>query len=433
MIMVKNTELLHAADRKNIPSTIGKVCIVFAFGCPRSKIETARMFSYFETNNFKIVHDPGKADLIFVAGCGFDAAHEQESIRRIKLITRQRRNGVPLIITGCLAGLNNPDFAEELNAIFIKPSDIDQLDAILNTKIKLMDAPPVNYLNDYAARAVMAMPYSQINPDATPSQILKHHIINLIRNTSRKLGIIDTTMGFYHRFKKKESCEIFSIRVSWGCLEECTYCIIKKAIGDLKSKPLHKIVTEFKTGLERGFQTFELIADDLGSYGLDNNTDLPSLLKAILRYEGRYKLILTDINVRYLIQYQHELEAIFQQHHDRFMRVKIPVQSGSDKILDLMKRHYTAAKATEAINAIKAAAPGVIFETHMLVGFPSESARDFEESVKLLQKVNFDRVQVFTYSDRPGTLASKMPDKVPVHIKKERAGALASVEYSHAS
>ncbi len=192
----------------------------------------------------------------------------------------------------------------------------------------------------------------------------------------------------------------------------------------MRSKPLDKVLAEFDLGLARKHTSFEILAEDIGSYGLDVGISCVELFENLFTRKGPYKLVLTDVNVRYLIQYAPVLSDILAAHADRIRWLKVPVQSGSDKILRLMKRHYTHAEVKASLTYLRDKAPSLPLDTHVLVGFPGETDRDFEDTIELMRAIRFDRVQVYSYTDRPNTSACDLPDKVNEDVKQSRVQRL---------
>ncbi len=233
-----------------------------------------------------------------------------------------------------------------------------------------------------------------------------------------------TARRFCRRPEGEPADPTFYIRVARGCLEECTYCAIRHATGILRSKPLDKVLAEFDLGLARKHTSFEILAEDIGSYGLDVGISCVQLFENLFTRKGPYKLVLTDVNVRYLIQYAPVLSDILAAHADRIRWLKVPVQSGSDKILRLMKRHYTHAEVKASLTYLRDKAPSLPLDTHVLVGFPGETDRDFEDTMELMRAIRFDRVQVYSYTDRPNTSACDLPDKVNEDVKQSRVQRL---------
>ena len=201
---------------------------------------------------------------------------------------------------------------------------------------------------------------------------------------------------------------------------ECTYCAIRFAAGPLRSKPLDKILEEFDAGLQNGYQEFKLIAGDLGAYGQDLGTNVAILLERLLRRKTDYRLTLLDMAPHWFVQYSAELTRLFAANQEKIRLLMLPIQSGNSAVLKRMCRPDIVSSLAPKLKALRSQIPTLALATHVLVGFPGESEQEFEDTLKLLRTVKFDRVDVYRYSDRPNTEATQLPGKVSEEIKKQR-------------
>ncbi|MBN1359750.1 MAG: radical SAM protein [Sedimentisphaerales bacterium] len=400
------------------------VCIAYANGCPRSQMDTAWLFAYFGANGWKVVSRPEKADLIIATACAFDTTAEEESIARLAIL-KNKVGDTPFIVMGCLAGINPRRVSDELGAIVVSPADISRLDQLTSAVRSLADVPAVNDTQALVRAATRCWRFDEYHPGASRLEVVRREIRQRVKSLSCRLGLDGPAGRLFFRRKSRGPAEpLFRIRVARGCLEECTYCAIRVAAGTLRSKSLDGVLAEFDRGVSQGYSRFELLAEDLGPYGTDIGTSLPILLARLFSRQGSFKVTFTDINGRYVIKYTKELAALLGANSQRIERLRVPVQSGSDRILDLMRRQYTAADAEHSLRSLLEAAPSLPLETHILVGFPGETDEDFRATVDLLRAVAFTRIQLYVYSDRPGTPASEFGRKVPLTVKAERLGHL---------
>jgi tRNA A37 methylthiotransferase MiaB len=190
------------------------------------------------------------------------------------------------------------------------------------------------------------------------------------------------------------------------------------------SHPQKEIIENFKNGLNAGYKNFALIAGDIGCYGVDIGTSLPKLLEELFKVEGDYKIALIDLNVQWLLKYYSELLTILKSNSEKISTVILPIQSGSDKILNLMNRHYAIDDVKRCISDLKKSIPEILIETHVVVGFPGETTDDFSKSIQLVKEIQFSKVLVYKYEERPGTLAVNLPKKVPKDQIDKRAKIL---------
>jgi tRNA A37 methylthiotransferase MiaB len=410
--------------RKRTENKRKSVYIAFASGCPRSEMDTAWLFPYFRANGWNVVDRPHKADLVVAAGCGFEAVVEDETVQRLMSL-KAKLDGTPLIVTGCLAGVNPARIADQLGATPVRPADVEELDRIISAKVSLSEVPPINDVGTYINAAMRCWRFGERAPNAGRMVAFREGSKELIRSWLRRVGLEEIGVSAVRNWRRLRGQEvIFRIRVARGCLEECSYCAIRAAAGTLRSKPLDDVLAEFDRGLSQGYRRFELIGEDLGPYGLDIGTTLPALLEGIFSRKRDFKLIFTDVNGRYVIQYDDQLTTLLKANHERVQRLKIPIQSGSDRVLELMRRCYTSGDIRRILSRLLENCPSMPLETHVLVGFPGEREEDFMATVELLRAVKFVRIQVYRYTDRPGTPASEMGQKVPSATKEDRVRRL---------
>jgi len=393
------------------------VCIAHTTGCPRTRMDLAWLFPYFKANGWQVTYRPDKADLVVASACGFNDVREEKSIQHLMLL-KETLNGTPFIVIGCLAGINATRIKEQLGATPIRPADFSLLDQSIAAKIPLKEVPPVNNTRRFMHTASHWRRYVKRPQNQNRLDALKYHTMQGLRSLLRYLRIERFAVQMFHSLKRLEP--VFQIRVARGCLEECTYCVIRAAAGKIRSKPLSKILAEFDCGLDKGYKSFELIGEDLGPYGLDIGTTFPKLLVELFHRRENFKLTLIDVNIRYIIEYKEELKILLRKNSTRIRRIIVPVQSGSDKILASMQRCYTSAEVKHCLGDLIKAVPSLILETHALVGFPGETWSDFLATIELLKTLKFDKLQVYRYTDRTGTPASEMVEKVSESEKQDR-------------
>ena len=163
-----------------------------------------------------------------------------------------------------------------------------------------------------------------------------------------------------------------------------------------------------------------LIAGDIGCYGLDIKTNLPSLLNKLFAIDGDYKFFLVDLNANWFVRYYSELYSVLEVNYNKVAGNLIPIQSGSNRILELMNRNYEIGQVKKCILNLRENIPEIVLETHIMVGFPGETDEDFKESLDLVKEISFSYVDVFRYQNRPGTIASNLPNKVSQNVIKRR-------------
>jgi MiaB/RimO family radical SAM methylthiotransferase len=209
------------------------------------------------------------------------------------------------------------------------------------------------------------------------------------------------------------------VQIAQGCLGSCTYCIARKARGRLKSAPLGEIRDQVAAFAGLGSAEIQLTAQDAGAWGSDTGLTLADLLHGIRDFEGNFRVRVGMMNPDTVLRNLDEIvEAFASENLFRFIHV--PVQSGSDHILMQMGRKYTAGDFENIVAAFRKRFPDITIMTDMIAGFPGESEGDFSESMDLLERLRFNKVNVTRYSARPGTPASSLPDTRGA-VKKERS------------
>jgi tRNA A37 methylthiotransferase MiaB len=213
----------------------------------------------------------------------------------------------------------------------------------------------------------------------------------------------------------------FFIRVAEGCTGNCTYCSERPAWGRIKSRPMEQVIEEFRWGLQKGYNRFFLVAPDLGSYGIDIGCNVVDLLKKMVKIDERknYQIILNQMNPVDLNRMLPEMEEVLAS--GKIEALGCQVESGSDRVLELMGRKYTAKDWRESMLRINRKFPFVRLSTHIMIGFPTETDQDFEATLKLLDFPLFiDWVGFFIFSPRPSVYASLLPEQVPKKVKEQR-------------
>jgi MiaB-like tRNA modifying enzyme len=215
---------------------------------------------------------------------------------------------------------------------------------------------------------------------------------------------------------------VVPIPVQEGCLGDCSFCVAKHARRQLVSHSVEAIVKAVQEAVQSGAVEVELTGMDLGVYGLDlyKKRVLPDLLLEITkRVPGNYMIRVGMMNPDHLACFLDEIIEVVRSEDKIFKFLHIPLQSGSDRVLRLMKRNYTVDEYRSIVREIKARIPGVSIATDVIVGFPGESEEDFEETLKVIRELEFERVHVAGYSIRPLTLAASM-QQVNTLVRKRR-------------
>lgn len=217
----------------------------------------------------------------------------------------------------------------------------------------------------------------------------------------------------------QQSGSVAALQIAKGCAGHCTYCITKKARGDLVSHPAEEIIQEAGDLIAQGAVEIQLTAQDVSAWGRDIGSDLSSLLDALGEIVGDHRIRIGMMNPDTLkpilkaVLRSYETERIFSFFH-------IPIQSGSDQVLQRMGRSYTADDTREIIRAIQKSFPSARISTDIICGFPGETDSEFGETLDLLREIRPEKINITRYSRRSGTPAADWRD-MPDRFKKDRS------------
>ena len=367
-------------------------------GCPENLIESRRIQTYLETNGWHCDGNPATADLIIFNACALSEERENLSKKIITTIQKRRRTDSQLIVCGCLSKIDPETLREVYEGPLIGEQELYQLDKIINATSPIEQIHSNQILDRYSFRE---------------TGVLK----NIAGLVMRSLGWLYINSGSKINLRRNDP-HIFYIQTSTGCLGNCTYCAIRNARGKIKSKPINKIMLEFKDGLRRGFQEFSLLGTDLGPQGRDLGYNLVDLLQEMVKEKGEYRIGLRNVHPYFLKLMLNDLEPIL--YTGKIWYMGIAAESGSNRILNLMKRNYAREDYQECIQRVKKANPSLKVRTQMMVGFPTETEHDFIESIRLLDQVDLDFIEVYKYSPRPNTVAKAMKGQISNRIAQFR-------------
>jgi len=222
--------------------------------------------------------------------------------------------------------------------------------------------------------------------------------------------------------RSSEACEF--VTISHGCSNYCSYCIVPYTRGPLISRPPSEIISEITFLIKhRNITDITLLGQNVNSYKWQD-VNFADLLKKISAIEGLETVGFLTSHPKDMNEEIIETVAVSNKIRKSF---HLPLQSGSDRILSLMNRGYTAAHYKNLVGKIRSSIPDAIITTDIIVGFPTETDEDFEKTLSLLKDMRFENFFAFKYSPRPGTAAAAMPDDIPLEIKEERLQRLLAV------
>ena len=207
------------------------------------------------------------------------------------------------------------------------------------------------------------------------------------------------------------------VNIMYGCNNFCSYCIVPYVRGRERSRDPEHIVREVQGLLAKGYREITLLGQNVNSYAPADGTSFPQLLRRICEGQGKFRLRFMTSNPK---DFGEELIAAIADLPQVCNLVHLPVQAGSDRILKLMNRHYTAREYLEKVELLRKRVPGCEVSTDIMVGFPSETEEDFRRTLELVKAADFSSAFTFVYSRRSGTRAAEMEGQIPEEVQKER-------------
>lgn len=227
--------------------------------------------------------------------------------------------------------------------------------------------------------------------------------------------------------KKRNSYPNAWVNIMYGCNNFCTYCIVPYVRGRERSRKAEDIVAECRELIAQGYKEITLLGQNVNSYGKDLNdgSDFPSLLRKIGAIDGHYRLRFMTNHPK---DFSEELVLAMKETPHICRSVHLPVQSGSDRILKLMNRKYTREDYFRQLELLKKYIPECAVSTDIMVGFPTETEEDFQDTLDLVKKAGFSGAFMFVYSRRAGTKAAGMEGQIPEDVSKDRIVRLIALQ-----
>jgi len=345
---------------------MGKTVALDTVGCKLNQAETELLATEFAQAGYQLVSAADEADVYILNTCTVTHIADRKSRHWLRLA--HRRNPYALLVaTGCYAQRAPQELAQ-----------IEGVGLVLG--------------NDE-----------------------KSHLLQLVKKSgdisSPVCGQGDSTSRHYTGFRTRAL-----IKVQDGCNSFCSYCIVPLVRGREKSLPVDQVVAEVKRRVADGYKEVVLTGVKIGSYICDG-VNLKGLLEHILTETEVTRLRLSSLQPQEISP-----ELIGLWHDQRLCRhFHLSLQSGSDAVLSRMKRHYSVGDYQQSVSLIRASVPEAAITTDIIVGFPGETDKEFEESYNFCREMGFARIHVFPYSPRQGTEAARMPQPVDDKVKKQRS------------
>ncbi len=361
--------------------------LLVSLGCDKNLVDSEVMLGMLAEKGYTFTDDETEAEIVVVNTCCFINDAKEESVNTLLEMAELKKTGQlkALIVAGCLAQRYQKEIREE----------IEEVDAVVGT----------SSIDDIAKAIEESLEGKG-----------KEYLQPLDKRPAGNQKRLVSTGGHYAYLKIAE-----------GCDKHCSYCIIPKIRGGYRSVPMEDLVAEAQELAKEGVKELILVAQETTLYGKDlyGRKALPELLEKLCRIEGLYWI---RILYCYPEEITDELIRVMKNEEKICHYLDIPIQHGSDRILTRMGRRTDSAEIRAIVNKLRENIPDICLRTTLITGFPGETQEDYEETVKLVEELEFDRLGVFTYSPEEGTPAADMPEQIEEGVKEERRDAVMELQ-----
>lgn len=349
------------------------------FGCQMNEHDSEKILEILNPLGYRATTSIHEADLILINTCTVREKPEHKvysTLGRLKRL-KEKRKGLIIGVGGCLA-------------------------------------------QQEGARLLGRVPYLDLVFGTHNLCLLPDLVEDVRKNRSQRCETC-----FYDRAPSMEVIPLIGrkvrsyVTIMQGCDNFCSYCVVPMVRGPERSRPMARILEEVRILAETGVKEVTLLGQNVNSYGkgLNGEASFPILLRRINQIDGIERIRFTTSHPKDLSR---ELITCFRDLPKLCEHIHLPFQSGSNRILKKMNRSYTRDDYMEKVERLREVCPTIAMTADVLVGFPGESQRDFEDTMDLIGRVQFDNLFSFRYSKRPGTAAADLPDQVPEEAKRDR-------------
>lgn len=350
---------------------------IITLGCSKNLVDSEQLMRQFVANGYTVEHDPHKinGEIVVVNTCGFIGDAQEESINMILELGEQKQKGRigKLFVMGCLSERFLKDLEKEL-------PEVDRFYGKFNWKELISDLGK-SYHQELATDRVLTTP--------------RHYAY---------------------------------VKIGEGCNRTCSYCSIPIITGAYQSRPMDEIVDEVCGLVAQGVKEFQMIAQDLTFYGLDRykRMALPELVERVSDIPGMEWI---RLHYGYPSHFPYDLLPVMRERDNVCKYMDIALQHISDPMLRMMRRNITKAETYELLERMRREVPGIHLRTTLMVGHPGETEHDFEELIRFVKDIRFERMGAFAYSHEEGTYAYQhYKDEIPQEVKQDRLDYLMRVQ-----
>lgn len=344
---------------------------IISLGCSKNLVDSEHLMRQFAANGYTLEHNPTKVngEIVVVNTCGFIQDAQQESIEMILQLVDLKRQGKirKLFVMGCLA--------ERFLAELQNEPELAEVD---------------HFYGKFSWKQILADLGKAYNEDIANERVLT------------------TPQHFAY------------IKISEGCNRFCAFCAIPLITGRHTSVPMPDIISEVKSLVSQGVKEFNIIAQDLSSYGMDlyGEMRLPQLIESLAQIPGVEWI---RLHYAYPAQFPYEILPVMARHSNVCRYLDVALQHIADPVLTNMRRHITRSQTLQFIERVRREVPGIHLRTTLMVGFPGEGEKEFEELKAFVEEARFERMGAFAYSQEEGTYAAEhFADDIPADVKQSR-------------
>ena len=350
---------------------------IITLGCSKNLVDSERLMRQLELSGYKVTHDSDdpRGEIAVVNTCGFIGDAKEESINMILELGERKRKGLlkKLYVMGCLSERYLADLESEL-------PEVD------------------HFYGKFNWTELLAELGKQYHPECADERHL-------------------TTPSHYAYLK-----------ISEGCDRRCSYCAIPIITGRHRSRPMEDILQEVRLLVEQGVKEFQVIAQELTYYGVDQYHErrIAQLVEAIAEVPG---VEWVRLHYAYPTDFPMELLRVMREHNNICRYLDIALQHCADNVLSAMHRHVNSQQTYELIEKLRAEVPGIHIRTTLMVGHPGETEEDFKQLIDFVKWARFERMGAFAYSEEEGTYSAlHYQDDIPQEVKEARLSKLMRVQ-----
>lgn len=353
---------------------------VISLGCSKNLVDTETFLGVLNKPENEFVEYVGEADLLLINTCGFIESAKQEAIDTIFNVLNEKKKSAKVVVVGCLPQRYKEDLIKLIPEVdrFISINEYDRFAQIIDEVM--------------GKQVCLQLPLSCLNRVLTTPSFLSY------------------------------------VKISDGCNNKCHYCAIPLIRGEFKSRPKEDIIKEVNGLVEMGVKEIVLISQDTTRYGTDlySNYSIANLLQELVKNKDLYMIRLLYM---YPDEITDELIETFASNPKIAPYFDIPIQHASDKVLKSMNRRSNNKMTESIIKKIREKVPNAIIRTTVIVGYPTEDEKDFEELLKMVKKTKFDRLGAFIFSSEEGTEAARLyPNLIDKKICEKRYNKLMKLQ-----